>query len=463
LFSAYKFKTKVKPDEDRKFDPVFYNKAFKQYQAELLFASEDHTDQDFMQNAHNFMPFDEVLELQANCVRSAREAYLFKTIINNTQSDATNFAGKLKGTTWEFPSDFETKVFEELQKNHNNPIENSVATMADKLKILLTQRKWDTWNKFQQKLKEDQAKQTVDAAMKYQDKDRIDKEEEGESWKPNPERIVNKADIIKELTKSRKVAVEERRARLTAARLEKVEQIQRQVMVNARRARREKLEAVREQFQKEYDGEVVIRSSDEVMTGIYEEIIDDLSDKVSAYNVKNFHPKTVVKQTLIRNEKGRVQNVIDYVYTDDDGLLPPPPPTSIVAENIIPDVNTVVWSKTLNMDAVNQEFEDFNPDAFYQFLKNKYQDKWPDALDDPSYRIDDMWKLSTGTTPMYANGTVSNIVNVNTFSNIKNQRSSNSTIYDSYGFSWDESDTGPENLNQTNSNPYVDVDNGGPN
>jgi hypothetical protein len=37
MFSVHKFKTEVKPDEDRKFDPVFYNKAFKQYQAELLY------------------------------------------------------------------------------------------------------------------------------------------------------------------------------------------------------------------------------------------------------------------------------------------------------------------------------------------------------------------------------------------------------------------------------------------
>jgi hypothetical protein len=44
MFSAYKFKTKVKSDEDRKFDPVFYNKAFKQYQAELLCACDEHTD-----------------------------------------------------------------------------------------------------------------------------------------------------------------------------------------------------------------------------------------------------------------------------------------------------------------------------------------------------------------------------------------------------------------------------------
>jgi hypothetical protein len=35
--------------------------------------------------------------------------------------------------------------------------------------------------------------------MKYQEKVKIDKEKEGDSWKPNPERIVNKADIIKEL------------------------------------------------------------------------------------------------------------------------------------------------------------------------------------------------------------------------------------------------------------------------
>jgi hypothetical protein len=225
LFSAYKFKTKVKPDEDRKFDPVFYNKAFKQYQAELLYASEEHIDQDFMQNAHNFMPFEEVLQLQSNGVRSAREAYLFKALINQTQSDASTFAGKLKGSTWEFPADFEAKVFEELQKNHNNPIENTVTGIADKLKILLTQRKWDTWTKFQRKQKEEQAKQTIDAAMKYQEKDKIDKEKEGESWKLNPERIVNKADIIKELTKSRKAAVQERRARLDTARVEKDEQL----------------------------------------------------------------------------------------------------------------------------------------------------------------------------------------------------------------------------------------------
>jgi hypothetical protein len=49
LFSAYKFKTKVKPDEDRKFDPELYIKAFKQCQVELLYAFEEHIDQDFMQ------------------------------------------------------------------------------------------------------------------------------------------------------------------------------------------------------------------------------------------------------------------------------------------------------------------------------------------------------------------------------------------------------------------------------
>jgi hypothetical protein len=252
-----------------------------------------------------------------------------------------------------------------MSKNYNNPGQNTVATMADKLKILLTQRKWDIWNKFQQK----------------------PKDEEGESWKPNPDRIVNKADIVKELTNSRKVAVEERRARLSAARMERDEQIKKQVIVDAKRTRRLKLEAA--QAEKEYQGEVIIRSSDEVVTSIYEEIIDNLSDKVSAYNAKNFHPKTVLKETLIRNEKGRAQNVIDYVYTDADGLLPPPP-TSTVTENIIPDVDTVIWSKTLDMDAVNQEFEDLNPDGFYQYLKNTYKDKWPDAPDDPSCRIDDM-------------------------------------------------------------------------
>jgi hypothetical protein len=135
LFSAYKLKIKVKPDEDRKFDPEFYNKAITQYQGELLYASEEHIDQDFMQNAHNFMPFDEVLQLQSNGVRSTREAYLFKALINQTQSDASTFAGKLKGSTWEFPPDFEAKVFEELQKNHNNPIANPATSIADKLKV----------------------------------------------------------------------------------------------------------------------------------------------------------------------------------------------------------------------------------------------------------------------------------------------------------------------------------------
>jgi hypothetical protein len=168
---------------------------------------------------------------------------------------------------------------------------------------------------------------------------------------------------------------------------------------------------------------------------------------------------------------------MDFVYTGEDGVLSPPPP-STVAEDITSDVNTLTWSKTLNMDGVNQEFEDFNPNTFYQFLKNKYQDEWPDGPEDPSYRIDDAWKLSMGITPVYTNGTANGTANVNPFSNINNstltsnyssininnQRSSNSTIDDDIGFSWDEPGVRRENLNkdQTNSNPYVDGDNGIP-
>jgi hypothetical protein len=99
MFSAYKYKIKVKPDQDRKFDPVFYNKAFKKYQAELFYTSDAETDQDFMQNAHQFMPFDE-------------EVYLLKALVNQTESDATNFISKLKGTTWQLPPEFEAVVKE---------------------------------------------------------------------------------------------------------------------------------------------------------------------------------------------------------------------------------------------------------------------------------------------------------------------------------------------------------------
>jgi hypothetical protein len=40
----------------------------------------------------------------------------------------------------------------------------------------------------------------VDAAMKYQEKDKIDKEKQHDSWKQNLERIASKTDILKELT-----------------------------------------------------------------------------------------------------------------------------------------------------------------------------------------------------------------------------------------------------------------------
>jgi hypothetical protein len=47
--------------------------------------------------------------------------------------------------------------------------------------------------------------------MKYQEKDKIDKEKQGDSWKPNPERIVSKTDIVKELTKSRQIVLDSKK------------------------------------------------------------------------------------------------------------------------------------------------------------------------------------------------------------------------------------------------------------
>jgi hypothetical protein len=51
---------------------------------------------------------------------------------------------------------------------------------------------------------------------------------------------------------------------------------------------------------------------------------------------------------------------MDFGYTAEDGLLLPQ--TTIVAKDIVPEVNTITWSKRLNIDVINQEFEDYNQD-----------------------------------------------------------------------------------------------------
>jgi hypothetical protein len=124
------------------------------------------------------------------------------------------------------------------------------------------------------------------------------------------------------------------------------------------------------------------------------------------------------------------------------------------------------------MNTVDQEFEDYNPDAFNQFLKNICGDKWPDIPEDPAYRIDDFWKPGTTLKTMYA---VNRTADANPFSNqqtininnstlttnassinINNQRSNNTTLGD-FGFICDDV-VGRENLNtnQIKSNPFVE-------
>jgi hypothetical protein len=46
---------------------------------------------------------------------------LLKALVNQTESDITSFASKLKGTSWQLPPEFETDVMEHLQQKHINP------------------------------------------------------------------------------------------------------------------------------------------------------------------------------------------------------------------------------------------------------------------------------------------------------------------------------------------------------